>query len=82
MTRLDDALQMVRTYLSDSADREGWGDPRTPELTEVIRSCVECISVKRRGHGPGSGASVPQEALRQALGYVDEHSDPARKRMR
>ena len=64
---------MVRTYLADSADREDWGDPRTPELTEIIRSCVECISVNRRDHGQGSGARVPQDALRHALGYVDEH---------
>ena len=81
MSRLDLALQMVRTYLTDSADREDWGDPRTPELTEIIRSCVECISVNRRGHGQGSDARVPEEALRQALGYVDEHSDTTRKRM-
>jgi hypothetical protein len=74
MSRLDHALQMVRTYLTDSADREDWGDPRTPELTEAIRSCVECISVNRRGHGQGRDATVPQEALRHALGYVDEHS--------
>ena len=71
--RFDHALQMVRTYLAECAS-EDWGDPRTAELTEVIRSCVECISVNRRGHGQGSDARVPQEALRHALGYVDEHS--------
>jgi hypothetical protein len=75
LARLDHALQMVRTYLADCAYREVWGDPRMAELNEVIRSCVECISVNRRGHGQGSDARVPQEALRHALGYVDEHSD-------
>ena len=72
--RLDHALQIVRTYLADCADREDWGDPRTAELTDVIRGCVECISVNRPGHEQGSDARVPQEALRQALGYVDEYS--------
>ena len=70
LARLDHALQMVRTYLAECADRESWGDQRTAELTEVIRSCVECLSGNRRGHGQGSDARVPQEALRHALGYV------------
>jgi len=81
MSRLDAALQMVRTYLAECADREVWGDPRTAELTEVIRSCVECINVNRRGHVQGSDAPVPQEALHHALGYVDEHSDIGRTAM-
>jgi len=72
--RLDHALQIMRTYLSDCTEREDWGDPRTAELTEVIRSCVEYISANRRGDEKGSDAPVPQEALRYALGYVDEHS--------
>ena len=75
LARLDHALQMVRTFLAECADREDWGDPRTAELTEVISNCVECISVNRCGHDEGSDARVPQEALRHALGYVDEHSD-------
>jgi len=79
--RLDHALQLVGTYLAECADREDWGDARTAELTEVIRSCVECISVNRRGHEQGSFARVPQEALHQALGYVDEHSYTRRKRL-
>jgi hypothetical protein len=79
--RLDHALEMVRTYLAECADRANWGDPRTAELTEVIRSCVECISVNRRGHAQGSDARVPQEVLRHALGYVDEHSDTNLGRM-
>lgn len=79
--RLDYALAMVRTYFADCADREDWGDRFTAELTEVIRSCVECLSVNRRGHGQGSDARVPQEALRHALAYVDEHSDTERRRM-
>ena len=65
---------MVRTYLAECAERKDWGDPRTGELTEAIRSCVECISVNHRGHEQGSDSRAPQEALRYALGYVDEHS--------
>jgi hypothetical protein len=64
----------MRTYLADCTEREQWGDPRTAELTEIIRSCVEYISANRRGHGQDRDAPAPQEALRYALGYVDEHS--------
>lgn len=81
MNGRDHALKMVRTYLADCAVRKDWGDPPTAELTEIIRSCVECISVDRRGHGQGSDARVSQEALRHALGYVAEHSDTARGRL-
>ena len=70
--RLDHALKIMRTYLSECA--EDRGDPRTAELNEVIGACVGWMSVNRRGHGQASDARVPQEALRHALGYVDEHS--------
>lgn len=70
--RLDRALQMVQTYLAECA--EDRGDPRTAELNEVIGACVGWMSVNRRGHGRASDARVPREALRHALGYVDEHS--------
>ena len=35
---------------------------------------IGCMSVNRRSNGRGGHARVPQEALRHALGYVDEHS--------
>ena len=68
----DRALQMVQTYLAECAVDPG--DSRTAELNEVIGNCVGWMSVSRRGHGQSSDARVPQEALRHALGYVDEHS--------
>ena len=77
LARLDHALKMVRTYLADCADREDWGDPRAAELTELIRGCVESISVNRRVHGQGSDGRVEQEALRHAIGYLDERSTQA-----
>ena len=68
----DRALQMVQTYLAECAVDPG--DPRTAELNEVIGNCVGWMSVNRRGHGQDREASAPQQALRYALGYVDEHS--------
>lgn len=55
-TRREYALSMVQTYLAECEDREGWGDTRTAELTELIRGCVECINVNRRGHGQDEDA--------------------------
>ena len=69
----DRALQIVQTYLAECAVDPG--DPRTAELNEVIGNCVGWMSVNRRGDGQASDARVPREALRHALGYVDEHSD-------
>jgi len=68
----DRALQMVQTYLAECA--VDTSDPRTAELNEVIGNCVGWMSVNRRGHEQGRAAPVPPEALRHALGYVDEHS--------
>ena len=68
----DRALKIVQTYLAECEVDPG--DPRTAELNEVIGNCVGRMSVNRRGHGQGSDARVAQEALRHALGYVDEHS--------
>jgi hypothetical protein len=68
----DRALQMVQTYLAERAVDPG--NPRTAELNEVIGNCVGWMSDNRRDHGQASDARVPQEALRYALEYVDEHS--------
>jgi hypothetical protein len=69
------ALRVVRTYLAEcAADRS---DPRRAELNAVIRDCVGFMSVNRLGHEQGSNARLRQEALRHALGYVDEYSYPS-----
>ena len=72
LATFDRALQMVQTYLAECAVDPG--DPRTAELNEVIGNCVGWMSVNGRGHGWESDARVPHEALRHALGYVDERS--------
>ena len=76
LSRLVHALRVVRTYLAECKDREEWGDPLTGELTEVIHSCIGCIGVKRRG-AEQDGELVEEEALRHAIGYLDERSTHA-----
>ena len=71
-TKFDRALRMVQTYLARCG--EDRGDPHTAELNEVIGNCVGWMSVNGRRHGQARDARVPQEALRHALRYVDEHS--------
>lgn len=73
--QLDHALRMTRTYLVECADNKTWSDRRTAELNEVIRSCVERIAVNRREPAAATEARLPLEALRHAIGYVDEHLD-------
>ena len=68
----DRALRMVQTYLAECAADPG--DPSTAELNEVIGNCVGWMSVNCRGHGQASDGRGLREALRHALGYVDEHS--------
>ncbi|MFO1312988.1 MAG: hypothetical protein U1F41_13085 [Burkholderiales bacterium] len=61
----------VRLYVVESADRARWDDKVTAELNQVIRSCVECMGVRRQG--PQTAGDAPLDAIRHAVGYVDEH---------
>ena len=71
MAAFDQALQAVRTYLVESADRERWDDRLTTELSEVIRSCVESICIHRRDSQ--AAVRLPLDVIHLAVGYVDEH---------
>ena len=71
LSALDHALHAVRTYLVECTEHKGWDDQQTAELGKIIRSCVEGVGTSYRG--PQAGAQPPLEALRHAIGYVDEH---------
>ena len=66
-------MRMVRTYLVECAENKTWNDRRTAELNETIRGCVERIAIDRRE------ARQPADALRHAIGYVDERLGSADK---
>lgn len=63
---IEHAMRMVRAYLVECAEGEAWNDRRTVELNDTIRDCVERIAIDRRE------ARQPADALRHAIGYVDE----------
>jgi len=65
----DRALSAVREYVADSVHRRGWDDERTAELSATIRSCVEGIAASRESQ---PGTRPPLDAMRHALGYLDE----------
>jgi hypothetical protein len=57
----------------DAADRKAWDQQHTAELSEVIWSCVASIGTNHRESQ--AVARLPLEAIRHALGYVDEGLD-------
>ena len=67
------ALDALRRYFIDTADRTAWDHQHTVELNEVIRSCVESLAAHRRESQ--AAARLPLEAIRHAMGYVDERLD-------
>jgi hypothetical protein len=67
------ALDALRRYFVDAADRTTWDHQHTVELNEVIRSCVESLAAQRRESR--AAARLPLEAIRHAMGYVDEQLD-------
>ena len=72
-TAVGHALHALRRYLIDAADREAWDQQHMAELNDVIRSCVESLATNRRESQ--AATRLPLEAIRHAMGYVDEHLD-------
>ena len=72
-TAVSHALHALRRYFIDAADRRAWDQQHTAELNEVIRSCVESLGTHHRESRAGSRLLL--EAIRQAMGYVDERLD-------
>ena len=72
-TAVSHALHALRRYLIDAADRRAWDQQHTAELNEVIRNCVASLGTHRRESQ--AAARLPLEAIRHAMGYVDERLD-------
>jgi len=72
-TAVGDALRALRRYFIDAADRKVWDHKHTAELNEVIWSCVESIGATHRESQ--AARRLPLEAIRHAMGYVDERLD-------
>jgi len=72
-TAVGHALHALRRYFIDAADRKAWDDQRSAELNEVIRSCVESLATHHRESQ--AAARLPLEAIRHAMGYVEERLD-------
>ena len=70
------AVHALRKYLIDAADREAWDQQHMAELNVVIQSCVESLATNRRESQ--AAARLPLEAIRHAMGYVDEQLDAVR----
>jgi hypothetical protein len=75
-TAVGHALHALRRYFVDAADRKVWDHLHTAELNDVIRSCVESLGTNHRE--PQVAAHLPLEAIRHAMGYVDEQLDAVR----
>ena len=72
-TAVGHALHALRRYFIDAADRKAWDHQHTAELNEVIRSCVQSLAADHRESQ--AAARLPLDAVRHAMGYVDERLD-------
>jgi hypothetical protein len=72
-TAVGHALHALRRYFIDAADRKAWDHQHTAELDEVIWNCVQRLGANHRESQ--AAARLPLEAIRHAMGYVDERID-------
>jgi len=73
--KIEQALDMMRTYLVECASQDDWGDHRADEMTQTIRVWLRQSSGQLRQVAPASASSLSYDVLRRAVRFVNDHLD-------
>src|SRR4029453_8612716 len=72
---IEQALDMMRTYLVECASQDDWGDHRADEMTQTLRVWLRQSSREVSQIAPASASSLSREVLRRAVRFVNDHLD-------
>jgi AraC family transcriptional regulator len=75
LSRIDQALGMIRIYLVECAAQNDWSDDRTEEVAQAIVACFR-QSTDHAGHESAErDARLARDVLRHAIRFVNNNLD-------
>jgi AraC family transcriptional regulator len=73
--KIEQALDLMRTYLVECASQDDWGDHRADEMAQTLRAWLRQSSGEIREAAPASVSRLSRDVLRRAVRFVNDHLD-------
>src|ERR1700686_2003792 len=75
LSRVEQALSMIRIYLVECAAQNDWGDHRSEELAQTIVACIRQATGEAGRKAPERDPRLARDVLRRAIRFVNENLD-------
>jgi AraC family transcriptional regulator len=75
LSRVEQALGMMRVYLVECAAQKDWGDDHHEELVRTIVACVRQTTDGEAPKAPERDSRLPRDVLRGAIRFVNDNLD-------
>jgi len=73
--KIEQALDLMRTYLVECASQDDWGDHRADEMAQTLGAWLRQSSSELRQMAPASASRLSRDVLRRAVRFVNDHLD-------
>jgi AraC family transcriptional regulator len=73
--KIEQALEMMRTYLVECASQDDWGDHRADEMAQTLRVWLRQSSGELRQGAPAGASRLSRDVLRRAVRFVNDNLD-------
>ena len=75
LSKVEQALGIMRIYLVECATQNDWGNHRTVELAQTIAACIRQTTDDPSQKAPERDPRLGREALRRAIRFVNDNLD-------
>ena len=75
LTKVEQALGMMRIYLVECATQNDWGDHRADELARTIAACLRQTTENSNQKAAERDPRLSRDALRRAVRFVNDNLD-------
>src|SRR6202140_5010951 len=75
LSRVEQALSMIRIYLVECAAQNDWGDHRSEELAQTIVACIRQATGEAGRKAPERDPRLARDVLRRAIRFVNDNLD-------